>query len=399
VNSCPSPQTTFGNVAQGDSNPRFTSGVGVRSGNQLFIFTAYSGPLDGADAGTDDGGASGNFIYVQSFDVVSGKSHGPAARLFQATDGPFYNVVDAAVAPTGEMVILHSHATPTDGRQSLLYASFLAAGAPDAGPAGITLVRTVAIESALLGQPHAIWSVASSAFVISWKYHTQNWYVRARKFLPDGHGAGGDTNIIGNPYGSNNDTSIDEGRIATSGNFFASSSRHPANGWPYLTILDKEGAQVGDFVQLSTRNATRWLTVGGLPGGFVTVYSSDANAVGVYVPIDADGKPKAPAVDGGVDGGPPTFAGFSFPTTATTAQAISDDAGGNGGVGMVLLEQNGASFLYIKPDGTSRLSTGTVISSSSGIEASISNYRGSFAVSLFEMSTHAAQVVASGCGP
>jgi hypothetical protein len=45
------------------------------------------------------------------------------------------------------------------------------------------------------------------------------------------------------------------------------------------------------------------------------------------------------------------------------------------------------------------MATGTVISSSSGIQATISNYRGSFAVSLYESATHSTQVVASGCGP
>jgi hypothetical protein len=53
----------------------------------------------------------------------------------------------------------------------------------------------------------------------------------------------------------------------------------------------------------------------------------------------------------------------------------------------------------MKTDGLMHLSTGTVISSASGIQAGISNYRGSFAISLFESSSHATQVVASGCGP
>jgi hypothetical protein len=75
---------------------------------------------------------------------------------------------------------------------------------------------------------------------------------------------------------------------------------------------------------------------------------------------------------------------------------VSDEVGGTGAV---LLEPNGASFLYVKADGTSRLATGTVISSSDGAQANISTYRGSFVVSLYEKTSHDTKVVASGCGP
>jgi hypothetical protein len=332
---------------------------------------------------------------VQSFDL-EGKSQGPATPLFQATDGPAFFVDDVSVAPTGEILLLHSHAIVGDGRQNFLYASFLSVGAPDGGPSGLTLVRTQMIESAPLGEPHAIWAVEGSSFVVSWKYATNAWYVRARRFLTDGRGAGG-ANVVNNPAGSNNDQGWDDGRIGTSGMFLGSSARNPANAIPYLTVLDKDGAQVGDFIQLSPLGVDHWVITGGMAGGFVNMFSQGGNANGVFVPIGSDGKPKSPAVDGGVDGGPPTFATFTFPTTASTAQAISDDTGGNGGVGVVMLERNGASFIYVKPDGVSRLSTGTVISSANGIETSISNYHGSFAVSLFDSVTHAAAVVASGC--
>jgi hypothetical protein len=52
VNSCPSAQTQFGNIAQGDSNPNFVSGVGVRGPNDLFIFDGYHGPDPVGDGGT-----------------------------------------------------------------------------------------------------------------------------------------------------------------------------------------------------------------------------------------------------------------------------------------------------------------------------------------------------------
>jgi hypothetical protein len=76
---------------------------------------------------------------------------------------------------------------------------------------------------------------------------------------------------------------------------------------------------------------------------------------------------------------------------------ISDDSGGAGGVGAVLLEANGAGFHYITADGARDMAIGTVISSASGAEIAISNYHGSFAVSLYDGSTHATQVTTSGC--
>ncbi|MES1209833.1 MAG: hypothetical protein ABUS79_28185, partial [Pseudomonadota bacterium] len=104
--------------------------------------------------------------------------------------------------------------------------------------------------------------------------------------------------------------------------------------------------------------------------------------------------------DGGDAGAPmQMFDTFTFPSTASTAHMISDDTGGAGGVGAVLLEQNGASFLYVMPDGTTRMATGTVISSANGAAAAISNYRGSFAISLYDDSVHATQMVGTSCSP
>jgi hypothetical protein len=103
-----------------------------------------------------------------------------------------------------------------------------------------------------------------------------------------------------------------------------------------------------------------------------------------------------PADAGVPDGGTVTFPVGTFLSNAGQAHMISDDLGGTGGV---LLEPNGASFIYYKADGVTRLNTGTVISSSNGAQANISAYRGSFAVSLYDGKTHSTQVVASGCGP
>ena len=104
ANSCPSAQTQFGNTAQGDSNPNFTSGVGVRTGSALLIFSGYSGGAgDAGDAGPN------NLVYVQAFDPTTAASMGPAQPLFAANgDAPTISVETASVAPTGQIVVIYS---------------------------------------------------------------------------------------------------------------------------------------------------------------------------------------------------------------------------------------------------------------------------------------------------
>ncbi len=404
--ACVNPQTQFGNVAKGDANPRFNSGVGVRAANRMIIFSAYEGPpADAADAGTDAAVANVSIVYAQAFDL-NGDSLGPAAPLFPVADAPFFHVQDVSVAPTGEIVLLHSNAAPGGGAQIRLQASFLSVSATgDAGVAGLQVVRTVQLESVQFGSPHVIWSVTSQAFVISWRYYTTNWFTRIRKLLPNGAGAGGDTSVIPTPQGYNNDSNFDDTQIGTSGKLFASAYRHYGNGDPYMTILDTDGVQVGDFILLSALNVSRWVATGGTTNGFVALWNTGGIAYGVFLPTTgaATVLPDGGAlVDAGVDAGdagaPRVFEMFMYPTTATTARMISDDTGGAGGVGTVLLEANGTNFLYVMADGSRRLSVGTVISSAAGVKTALTNYRGSFGISLYESTTHATQIVASGCG-
>ena len=72
--ACASPQTSFGAIGQGDSNPNFLSGVGALGTNVMYIFSSY---MSLASAG-----AVSQEIYVQSFDPKSGASKGPSQSLF-----------------------------------------------------------------------------------------------------------------------------------------------------------------------------------------------------------------------------------------------------------------------------------------------------------------------------
>ena len=51
--SCASPQTSFGAIGQGDSNPNFQSGVGALGPNVMYIFSSYNPPGDGGMGSTD----------------------------------------------------------------------------------------------------------------------------------------------------------------------------------------------------------------------------------------------------------------------------------------------------------------------------------------------------------
>jgi hypothetical protein len=425
VNSCPSPQTSFGNIAQGDSNTAFTSGVGVRDGNQLFVFSGYVTPP--LDAGVD-AGAGGNYIYVQAFDSDTGNSKGPAAPLFKTADGPNFGVFDVSVAPTGEIAVLHSRGISGNGYSAAsgygfsaginLYVSFLnltqitdggvggagGAGGAGGGVAGLEVVHTVLLESADEEYPHVIWSVANQAFVISWKYYTTDWFTRVRKFQPSGQSAGGDTNVVPTPTGDNNNYGSDEAQVGTSGNLFGAAYRNPANGTPSLTILDADGLQVGNLLPLSSLGIAHWVSTGGTTNGFVTLFNINGATVdGVFVPTSGAGSvitDGGVTVDAGGDAGvAKLFTDFSITSSATTAKMVSDDTGGLGGVGAVLLESNGASFIYVTANGSKRLASGTIISSAHGVEVGLSNYHGSFALSLYDSAMQATQVVASGCNP
>jgi hypothetical protein len=138
------------------------------------------------------------------------------------------------------------------------------------------------------------------------------------------------------------------------------------------------------------------VTVGGTNAGFVTISHQGNTAYQVFVPINASGAPVPPSDAGAPDGGTATYPVLTFSSNATAAHMVSDELGGTGAV---LLEPNGASFIYVKADGTSRLATGTVISSADGAQAVISTYRSSFVVSLYENTSHDTKVVSSGCGP
>ena len=73
-NTCATGQTpsNFGLVATGDSDPNYTSGVGVLTATEFLVFNAYYGPAS-TDGGT---GANVNRIDVQHFDPIKRTTRG-----------------------------------------------------------------------------------------------------------------------------------------------------------------------------------------------------------------------------------------------------------------------------------------------------------------------------------
>jgi hypothetical protein len=152
------------------------------------------------------------------------------------------------VAPSGEIVVLHSNGKPNDGRQVQLFAAFLSSSSsPDAGAAGLSLARTVQLEAVEFDTPRIIWSPATANFIASWQYHTNIWQLRVRRFLPDGRGGGGDTDIVPAPT---LDDRWGQGNVGVSGKFLGVATVDNSNYYPHLAVLDNEGNGVGSSILL-----------------------------------------------------------------------------------------------------------------------------------------------------
>jgi hypothetical protein len=391
-NSCPSAQTQFGNMAQGDSNPSFVSGVGVRAPNALVIFDGYWG----SDALSDGGKV--NYIYAQSFDPVTANSRGPAQPLLAVPAITGYPVIlqAAAVAPTGQIVVLYS--SNPDGGVWALFLGESADGGADAG--GLQVARTVQLEvSTLSSQPAAFWSVASQAFVFSWQYGGVNGFVKIQKYTATGQSAGGGTDQLPTNYVSSNIGNVGNGYAGASGALLGIPYRNYGGYEAWMTVLDQVGNQVGVTFEMSP-TIGNWSTAGGTPAGLVALYDQSGIA-GTFVPVSADGGVSAtqpiPA-DSGLDGALPGFH-FAGAKVANTARALNDDVGGQQGVGVAILYNDGVAFAYVNADGLTHVGPNDVFAHTYANTdfVNITNYGGSFGVSLYASATHATQMAASGC--
>ncbi len=394
VNRCPSPQTQFGLPAQGDVNMNFVSGLGVRTANRLLIFDGFSGPDPQSDAGTLVG-----LVYAQAFDPATGNSLGPAMPLFDVpgtTPNTAVTLLDASIAPTGEIALLYKNYTSTVA--PILWATFLRPTGGDGGVAGMQVQRSVQVESVTTSNEHAIWAVASQSFVFSWMYNDGTQKKKFKKFFPNCASAGSDTNTVPSSFYSG----YVQAGVATSGDLLAVGWIQNPGGYPhtpYLTLLDPTGNQFGGFVKITNddADADNFMSVGGTAAGFVSICADGATVHEFFSPISGDagvvGGPGDPLLDGG------TFPGFTFASTAQGGRTISEDPSGAGGVGVALLERSGVSFLYINGDGVTHVGPTTVFSHAyaAADQIALTSTGGSFGVSLFDSAGHSTMMAASGC--
>jgi hypothetical protein len=406
---CATAQTTFASTSVGDANPYFTSGVGARTAKQLIVFDSYVGP----DPAGDGGGNNVGLVYAQGFDPGTGASTGPAQPLFTAKDlsvpgndvAYMFTIMSSAIAPTGEIVLVYSIRFYLSGlydEGTALYAAFLGP-AGDAG-VGLQLVKSVQLEtSAVYGQPHVIWSNASSAFILSWAYELNGDHIKIQKYLASGLAAGGDIDVVptDDPSGLITNTNYEGGAVGVSGNLYGVAYQsNVVNAQPELTVLDALGNPVGAPFGVAPANGSdAWVAVAGTSQGFVYFYDNAPSATveEVFLPASVD----AGVVGAGSDAS--TFGSFALggDIRATSARAISDDMGGVGGVGVDLLYPQGVSFAYINADGVGHQGPNQVFAhtAASGDYTSMTNFDGSFVVSLYVAANHLTQVSASSCSP
>jgi hypothetical protein len=401
--SCANPQLTFGRIATGDSNPYFTSGVGARTATELLVFNGYQGP----DPGGDGGGPSVPYVYVQAFDRPTGTSKGPAQALFPVADPTreAVSVEAVAVAPTGEIALLYSHAN------NPLYAAFLApATGADAGVAGLTVLQSNLVVGPVFTHSggttesaHVFWSNATQSFVMSWvgDAYTES----ISEFSATGQSVGGVAAVrTDNGMTAGN---VTEACAGGSGDLLAIDwlSGIQGKNQTGITVYDTSGTQVGGFTYAAPQ-VNGLAELAGTANGFVLVYAPETGGLtttGVFIPATASGLADA--------GTFPTYT-ISIPGgTALGLRAISDDVGtgGAGGVGLALMGASSTSFAYVHADGTTV--GGPVSVFGSGYQASFSqvsltNINGSFVMTVFELTANAGsglpsqfgtQIAASGC--
>ena len=377
--------TKFRFPATSDSNPNYTSGVGVLTATELLAFNAYAGP------GSADGGLV-NRIDVQHFDPSTGASKGPAAPLLTAAgDGSGIVINGAAVAPTGEIAIIYSAPISGWGGAYLVFLD------KNLAPVQTTLFVVVGSEY-YHNQSYVQW--LNGQFVASDVFNNQT--IKLGRFGTDGSNLGITRAVpTDDPAAAVDPWSPSSGEVAFSGSTFAVAFHSAANGgYPLLTFvdaLDPLSAEVASPVALPSANTDSPVAVAGTSQGFVAVYngtsSSKTNSLlATYVS-------NSPSGDAGVPvGATYAFLGGYVYNSAWSTRGSSDGTG----AGFAALYPDGSvSFLYFSGDGSMHGNPQTVLqqtnTASDRDEAHLTSFAGKFAVSLYSSGEHLTRVITSTC--
>jgi hypothetical protein len=381
--------SNFGNAATSDSDPHYTSGVGLLTATEFLTFNAYVGP-DSTDAGVTE-----SRIDVQHFDPITGKSKGEATSLLTIAGIDKIYITGADIAPTGEIAIIYSaHNIATGGLGDAL-AFFDKA---------LALSRTTPFVSwgsdYYADSSFVKW--INGQFVASSTWYDGNFYIKVGYFAATGANAGG-TNAVptDNPSSWVNRGDNAQGEVAFSGGTFAIGYVNLADSAPYMTLLDAQGDEVGTSVNFSpvfagaAGGGDRFVSVAGTAQGFVAVYNGTSSAganslLTTYVSNSASG-----------DAGVPIGATHAFPGGQAHAGPWDVRGSSDGtGAGFAVHYPNGSvSFLYFGADGSPRGTPQTVLYQQEPAapfdEVLVTNFGGTFAVSLYSNTEHSTQVIAS----
>jgi hypothetical protein len=168
---------------------------------------------------------------------------------------------------------------------------------------------------------------------------------------------------------------------------------------PYLTVVDVLGAAVGSPPVKLPASYAYFVAVAGTSLGFVAVYdgTSSANAdslLATFVSNSASG-------DAGIPVGTP----YAFPGGRSYNNTGGSSARGSGdgtGAGFAVLYPDGSvTFLYFGENGAPRGTPQTVLYQTNAAgqqdEVQVTNFGGTFAVSLYSSAEHLTRLVATTC--
>jgi hypothetical protein len=390
-NTCAPGQTpsNFGLVATSDSDPKYTSGVGVLTATEFLVFNAYYGPAS-TDGGT---GANVNRIDVQHFDPITRASKTKSTPLLMAPGDSGIYINGAALAPTGEIAIIYSAYSGGWG----VYLAFLDKNL------GLTLTTLFVSVGSDHYQDQSYVQWLNGQFVASSIVYTGNFTMKLGKFGADGSNPQL-TRVIptDDPSGYVTNYNPAEGQVAFSGGTFAIAYFSLLGQLPHLTFVDASdpfSAEVASPVTLPSadQGTSGFFAVAGTSQGFVTVYNgtSSLNAgslLATFVSNSASG-----------DAGVPVGATHSFLGGRGYAGYWSADGRSDGtGAGFAVLYPDGSvSFLYFNADGSTHSSPQIAMYqpnlASNGDEVKLTNFGGTFAVSLYSSAEHLTRMVASIC--
>jgi hypothetical protein len=390
--------TKFAFAAKSDSDPNYTSGVGVLTATELLTFNGYVGP-DSTDGGVADSGTVTlvNRIDVQHFDPISGKKNGSATPLLTAAgDGSGIYIAGAAVAPTGEIAIIYSAATGGDSYS--YYGVYLAFLDKDLAPSQTTLF---VVQGSDVNHDQSYVQWLNGEFVASSIFYNGSYAIKVGRFGADGSNLGITRALpTDNPSGSVSSADVAEGEVAFSGNTFAAAYFGPGPG-PSLTFVDASDAltEVGSpLAPLPSANNNSVVAVAGTSEGFVALYNGTSSSSG-YSLVATYLSNSASAGDAGVPVGA-TYAflgGFAY----QSARSTRGSSAGTGAGFAALYPDGSVTFLYFSADGSIHGNPQTVLQQANtaggGDEAHITSFGGKFAVSLYSGTEHLTRVITSTC--